>query len=278
MNQLTPKSIRLDLKCGKGSISAGERCTKGSATKAKSKSSANSNLLNKALVVGGAAAAVGGTLYGVHKYNQSVAIEKQPIPKGSAPEVEINRGRKAFKEANKIPLAAQIAGAGIAAAGVGIAKYGIENKNAAATIGGMYISALGAQTIMASNVMRSGLNQSENEFEFKSSQYKSSYYEAQKQAKQRQKQAGNYYSNSRISPNKTVVDPFKDLGVGENASDAEIKRAWLKLMRANHPDAGGDSRKATQINAAYQEILRRRGRKDSVYAGGFDIDWSAIQL
>jgi hypothetical protein len=29
---LTPSSLRLDLKCGKGAISPGEKCTKGAAT------------------------------------------------------------------------------------------------------------------------------------------------------------------------------------------------------------------------------------------------------
>jgi len=49
-------------------------------------------------------------------------------------------------------------------------------------------------------------------------------------------------------------------------------------MRENHPDAGGDPEKAKNINAAYQEIMRRRGRRDSIYADGFDIDWAAIAI
>ena len=32
---LTPSAFRLDLKCGKGAISEGEKCTKGPATKVK---------------------------------------------------------------------------------------------------------------------------------------------------------------------------------------------------------------------------------------------------
>jgi hypothetical protein len=49
-------------------------------------------------------------------------------------------------------------------------------------------------------------------------------------------------------------------------------------MRENHPDVGGDPRKAQQINAAYQEIMRRRGKLDSMYADGFDFDLEALGL
>ena len=78
--------------------------------------------------------------------------------------------------------------------------------------------------------------------------------------------------------NIAVTDPFKDIGVPESAPDSQVKAAWLKLMRQHHPDVGGDPRKAQQINAAYQEILRRRGRSDSFYAAGFHFDWEALAL
>jgi hypothetical protein len=52
---LTPASLRLDLKCGKGAISEGEKCTKGNATKVEPKKPTNkairqmeSNLISKA--------------------------------------------------------------------------------------------------------------------------------------------------------------------------------------------------------------------------------------
>jgi len=66
--------------------------------------------------------------------------------------------------------------------------------------------------------------------------------------------------------------------MSEGASDADIKKKWLQLMRENHPDVGGDPRKAQQINAAYQEIMRRRGKLDSIYADGFNIDLGALSL
>lgn len=53
--------------------------------------------------------------------------------------------------------------------------------------------------------------------------------------------------------------PYAILGVRRNATDTDIKRAWRKLMMANHPDLGGDINKTLAINAAYKEICKRRG-------------------
>lgn len=280
MTALTPQTIRLDLKCGKGSISKGEKCTKGPATAAtrSGKKTKDPGLLNKALVLGGTAAVIGGIGYGAYKYNRGMQISKESPGPRATPEEQIAQGRRAFKEVRALPLAAKVVGAGITAAGVGIAKYGVENQNAAAIVGGGYLTALGATTFIQSGAMKTQLQAGETEFELKGEQYKQQYYAAREAAKRRQKEAGNYYTNSRTSANKAVPNPFKDLGVKETASDAEIKSAWLRLMRQNHPDAGGDPRKATQINAAYQEILRRRGRKDSIWADGFSIDWDLIAV
>lgn len=51
---LTPATVRLDLKCGKGSISPGEKCTKGAAQKAKT-------IASSAAVLGGLAINAGAT-------------------------------------------------------------------------------------------------------------------------------------------------------------------------------------------------------------------------
>ena len=56
-----------------------------------------------------------------------------------------------------------------------------------------------------------------------------------------------------------INSPYKLLGVKRNAPDGEIKRAWRKLMMANHPDLGGDIDKTMAINAAYKDICKRRG-------------------
>lgn len=68
------------------------------------------------------------------------------------------------------------------------------------------------------------------------------------------------------------ADPYEVLGVDRSASDAEIKSAWRKLTRENHPDklvAEGlpqefvdqANEKMANINAAYDAISKERGIK-----------------
>ena len=62
-----------------------------------------------------------------------------------------------------------------------------------------------------------------------------------------------------------MSDPYKVLGVPESASDDEVKRAYRELARKYHPDnyqnnplADLAEEKMKQINAAYEEINKRR--------------------
>lgn len=68
------------------------------------------------------------------------------------------------------------------------------------------------------------------------------------------------------------ANPYAVLGVAQNASDEEIKAAYRKLLRENHPDtviAQGlpeefvetATRKMAAINAAWDDIARMRGLK-----------------
>ena len=59
------------------------------------------------------------------------------------------------------------------------------------------------------------------------------------------------------------------LGLERKASDAEIKRAYRKLMSQHHPDKLGNvpdelkrraEDRARDINAAYEQIRAERGR------------------
>jgi hypothetical protein len=47
------------------------------------------------------------------------------------------------------------------------------------------------------------------------------------------------------------------LGVGPGASDEEIQAAYTRLMRMAHPDKGGTSGLAAQLNAARDRLLKR---------------------
>ena len=74
-------------------------------------------------------------------------------------------------------------------------------------------------------------------------------------------------------------DPYDVLGVGRSASEAEVKRAYRKLAKANHPDRhGGDAKaqkkaqaKFAEINSAY-EILGDKDKRGQFDRGEIDAE------
>jgi len=54
-----------------------------------------------------------------------------------------------------------------------------------------------------------------------------------------------------MSPTANYYDT---LGVKKDASAAEIKKAFRKLARKHHPDAGGDEEKFKELNSAYEVL------------------------
>lgn len=56
-------------------------------------------------------------------------------------------------------------------------------------------------------------------------------------------------------------DYYKTLGVPRNANADTIKKAFRKLARQHHPDAGGDEAKFKEINEAYEVLSDEKKRK-----------------
>ena len=61
-----------------------------------------------------------------------------------------------------------------------------------------------------------------------------------------------------------MTDPYKVLGISQNASDEEVKRAYRELAKKYHPDNYVDNpladlaqEKMKEINEAYDSITRR---------------------
>ena len=59
----------------------------------------------------------------------------------------------------------------------------------------------------------------------------------------------------------STPDYYKTLGVPRTATADEIKKAFRKLARKHHPDAGGDEAKFKELNEAY-EVLSDQKKRD----------------
>jgi len=75
---------------------------------------------------------------------------------------------------------------------------------------------------------------------------------------------------SRAAAATPGEDPYRELGISRSATGDELRAAWKKLMRENHPDTLASrgvpadfiaraNDKVKQINAAWDQIKRERG-------------------
>jgi hypothetical protein len=208
---LTPSSVRLDLKCGNGAISEGEKCHKGAATKAKKREPNLADRLN-AGVTGAASLYTGG----VGLLNLGMAARHKST-------------------GHAIVGAGQLLGAGVGLRGAGEYMKGRKLSGDLHSLGAFGLAAGGE--VVGNSVAQSDFRKRQANM-FAKNQYKGS-------------------------------DPFKDLGLSKNASPAQVRAAYLKIARQQHPDVGGDPAKFRRASEAYKEIQRRSGRRDSIWAVGF---------
>jgi len=59
-----------------------------------------------------------------------------------------------------------------------------------------------------------------------------------------------------------MKDYYHALGVSQNASDDQIKKAFRRLAAQHHPDKGGDQKKFQEINEAYDTLKNKNKRQE----------------
>lgn len=60
-----------------------------------------------------------------------------------------------------------------------------------------------------------------------------------------------------------MTDPHRILGIEPNASAEEIQKAYRRRAAKYHPDAGGDAWAFQQVQEAYEDLMRARGKSGS---------------
>ena len=67
------------------------------------------------------------------------------------------------------------------------------------------------------------------------------------------------------------MDYYQVLGVENNATQEEIKKAFHRLAHKYHPDKGGDEKKFKEINEAYQVLSDAKKRQQyDQFGKGFE--------
>jgi hypothetical protein len=234
MDCLTPASLRLDKKCGASAIAKNKQCRKGAGSVAKQRTprAGQTEKLQKRIgmglnVVGTVTGITGAVTNNVEAMGVGHALSGVGTNihgRGMRREAQ-RKGNKKLAEKARLQM---FSGGVQALFGTGGIAAGVELRRQ-----------------MRKTAESAGQRE----------------YEHQKRGYYRPPGAGGA-GEAPPPRNSYKGDPFKDLGVDPKASDADIKKAYARAARANHPDLGGDEEKMKKVNAAYEAIKRRRGRKD----------------
>jgi hypothetical protein len=82
------------------------------------------------------------------------------------------------------------------------------------------------------------------------------------------------------------VSAYAALGLSPDADSASVEQAYRRLIKEHHPDrAGGDARRAAEINRAYRELRTRNAQMDPLDLVDEDLpparrgrSWTAFAL
>jgi hypothetical protein len=249
---LTPSTLRVDLKCGKGAISEGEKCTKGAATKRAPRAGAKERFLKKAGTIG-ALGSLGYTAVSLARGKSGQALGGLSAFMASSSAYSAGEAMGYERKGQKAKARLARFQAGVAAGyGLGIAGMGVFQAKA------------------------NKFNKEADDF---AARVKRERYTQERRGTYGGTGGAGAQGGARRPPRRGYQgDPFRELGVSSSASAADLKKAWKAKLWQHHPDRGGDPETAKKINEAYQAILRAKGIKDSIYADGFDIDWDSIAL
>jgi DnaJ-class molecular chaperone len=73
-----------------------------------------------------------------------------------------------------------------------------------------------------------------------------------------------------------MTDPYRVLGINQNATEDEVKKAYKKMSMKHHPDRGGNHDDFVQVQQAYNEIKNppsndwNTTKQEYAHTGGFE--------